>query len=180
MNTPVVVPQPAFPKAELPQPSFPQLIIHRPHLQSNVNRSMHRALTLIAWALYMYLWLPLVTLALWWISTHLGYQELIETPGVIDAALFLVPIKAAIVAAVLLIGWAEYNRWRFQGHERRHPQPNVTPADSAGVLGATADVSNALLGSRSAIVSVDQNAVPIGVRVLAQLNAEATTTDVPR
>ncbi|MEO5595563.1 MAG: poly-beta-1,6-N-acetyl-D-glucosamine biosynthesis protein PgaD [Lysobacteraceae bacterium] len=172
--------QPALPQSAFPLPEFPQLVIHRPHLQSNAKRSLHRVLTLVAWTLYMYLWLPIATLALWWISTHLGYQELVETPDVIDIALFLVPIKAALIAAVLLIGWAEYNRLRFQGHERRHAQPNVTPTDTAGVLGATADLSNALLCSSSAIVSVDQNAVPIGVRVLTRLHAGAAMTDISR
>lgn len=145
---------------------FPEVIINRPELQSPVQRTLNRVLTLIAWAAYMYLWLPLLTLLFWWIGVSLGMHELQRTYLFIDADLFLILFKAAAIAAALLIGWAEYNRWRFQGHEdQRMPQINVTHSATAARLNTREEVAEALRHCRNGVVFFDNHAVAIGVRV---------------
>lgn len=140
------------------------LFIHRPALQRTHGRVTFHLLTLVAWAGYLYLWLPLATLALWWGAGRLGVHELSLYPEFVDFDLFLVVAKALLVALVLLIGWAEYNRHRFQGVDRRQPQPDQDPRATADAMGVGHALVDQLQASRRAIVVMDDNAVPVALR----------------
>jgi len=103
------------------------LIIEKPELQSNVLRYGWSSVTFIFWILYIYLWLPLITLVAWWIGAKLfnlqivqlkGYTGLIDKLGLFLAIIFLL--------SVTLIGWAEIERLRFKDKPRRTENQAVT------------------------------------------------------
>lgn len=137
-------------------------LIERPERQSKGRRNAFGLLTAIAWAIYAYLWLPLVTLLAWWLGVKTAYVELYLREQRIDTFLILVVPLIIVVVAVLLLGWAEYNRHRFQSkHDRREPMPEVTHAEIAVGMGAPHALADALQQARSVSVAMDENAVPV-------------------
>lgn len=141
-----------------------QLYIHRPTLQEHPTRLLFRAATLVAWGAYLYLWLPLATLALWWAASRLGLRELAHTPEHIDFDLFRVVAEAFAVALLLMIGWAEYNRLRFQGVERRKPHPPMDPLETADAMHASRGLALELQDARRVVIQLDADAVPRGLQ----------------
>ena len=147
-----------------PVQPFDNLFIHRPALQSGAGRQLYRVLTLLAWAVYLYLWLPIATLVLWWLGTRLGMRELGSYPESMDVELFWLLLKALGIALLLMVGWAEYNRIRFQGQDRRKRQPPVSPLSTAEVLGVDPMVAMHLQRARRTIVATNAKAIPIALR----------------
>lgn len=143
---------------------FDALFIHHPQLQSNAGRNAYRLLTLLAWSAYLYLWLPIATLAMWWLGTRLGFSELQTYPGFIDVDLFLLLLKALGIASLLLLTWAEYNRIRFQGQDRRTHLLATTPESTAEAMGVDLRLAGNLQLARQITVITDPQAVPIALR----------------
>lgn len=146
---------------------MPQLIIDRPELQAPVGRTVSRLLTLLAWTIYLYLWLPLITLAAWWVAVRIGIREVgaLPAPYFVDAETLWLLGKLALLAVVLLIGWAEYNRVRFQGRERRGALRQVSLDESAQALGSTPEIAAAVRRARRATVVLDDNAAVVDLRL---------------
>jgi len=120
-----------------------QIIIDKPRLRSAGTRTRDTVLTFLMWAVYFYLWLPLISLAGWLFGFRLFYDEMIVLGGyqtltqVIGWYLLTIGL---IVSSVVL--WSYSNRQRFRGRERRrHSAPvsvetttaffNITEADLA-------------------------------------------------
>ena len=91
-----------------------QVLIYSPQNQSNVQRGLYGTITLVAWAVYFYLILPLVTLLLWWLGLRGSYVQLWLPEAGFDRTLALTLPLLAVACALLLIGWAEINRLRFE------------------------------------------------------------------
>jgi biofilm PGA synthesis protein PgaD len=113
------------------------LIIERPDLQSPSQRVVSTALTLFFWAIWVYLWLPLIGLLGWVFGVDRFYTEMIRLEGyrgVIDLVAFFGLVVTGIVG--VLFAWALYNLARFRGRERRRAAAPLTLADfgmAAGV-----------------------------------------------
>jgi biofilm PGA synthesis protein PgaD len=108
------------------------LIIERPELQSSVQRYGWSSLTFIFWGVYVYLWLPLLTLLAWWVGAQLFDYHMIQLQGyagLIDK-LTLYSLIIFIISAIL-IGWAELNRMRFKNQLRRMDVADVTIGEVA-------------------------------------------------
>jgi biofilm PGA synthesis protein PgaD len=108
------------------------LIIERPELQSSVQRYGWSSVTFVFWVLYVYLWLPLLTLAAWWIGAKLFDYHMIQLQGyagLIDKLSLYSSI--IVIISVILIGWAEINRMRFKGQLRRMDVLDVTVGEVA-------------------------------------------------
>lgn len=96
------------------------LIIDRPDLQAWEQKALFGALTAAFWVLWVFLWLPLVTLLGW---LFFGYQfqfHIIELDGY-RGFLNLLSVYALVILAMggALILWAKYNHLRFRGMDRR-------------------------------------------------------------
>ncbi|MCC6610124.1 MAG: poly-beta-1,6-N-acetyl-D-glucosamine biosynthesis protein PgaD [Burkholderiales bacterium] len=101
------------------------LIIERPDLQAESQRWLYLFLTLAFWLFYLYLWLPLVTLAGWAFGLWRGYDVFFLHEGYRHLITILLWYAAGIgLFSAALIGWAVYNWIRFRGEQRRrHPRP---------------------------------------------------------
>lgn len=103
------------------------LIIEKPELQPAVHRYGWGLVTFAFWTLYVYLWIPLITLLAWWIGVYLFNIHMVELQGYDGLsnklALYLFVILSL---SALLIGWANIERLRFQGVNRRQGRPEVT------------------------------------------------------
>jgi biofilm PGA synthesis protein PgaD len=135
-------------------------IIHHPERQGRRRRTVFTVLTATAWALYFYLWLPLITLLAWVLGVRSSYGELYLKQHAVDPFLLLALPVIALVCAIVLLAWAEYNRARFGGEERRKA---VDPVDADAValaLGADAATAASLRGGRSMTLALDEHARP--------------------
>ena len=111
-------------------------LIERPDLQSRSQRTLYGALTLVFWALWLYLWVPLLALLAWSLGVQQAYKYMVVLGGYRDV-LNLLGFYALVI---LLLGgglvlWAVYNIIRFRGVERRTAAPPVTPAESGREFG---------------------------------------------
>ncbi|SDD84192.1 poly-beta-1,6-N-acetyl-D-glucosamine biosynthesis protein PgaD [Aquimonas voraii] len=116
------------------KPSGPLIVV--PEKVSWRQRTLSHLLTSAAWAAYFWLIAPLLTTLAWALGLRYAWLELTAPlltgdgmPGL------LLPILGGGGVAVLLL-WAEFNRWRFTGVERRKTTPPVSDAVVAAALGA--------------------------------------------
>lgn len=127
------------------------------------TRTMHGVLTLLAWALYAYLWLPLLTVVAWVLGVRTAYVELYVRNNHFDQTIFLVILVLAVVATALLVGWAEWNRHKFGGPDRRATPRDVEADDVAKSLYAPDGVSSQLAGAKSMRLAMGEDARLVGV-----------------
>lgn len=160
-------PGPGVAMTALRRPRRPKKVDSRLIVVKGAQPPLYRVawtfVTLVAWLSYVHLWLPLATALMWWLGLRDAYEELYRQGSRIDTFVVLaLPVTAVLVACVL-IGWAEYNRLRFTGNERRARLPDVPMDDIAIALGAAPGVPAALARTRIAILDMDDAARPVAV-----------------
>lgn len=103
------------------------LIIDKPHLQSHYVRYGWGMVTFMFWTVYMYLWMPLITLFAWWIGVKLFNKHFVELQGA-SGLLEKLNLYAFIILLIsaTLIMWAYVEQMRFKGKHRRHARTAVT------------------------------------------------------
>jgi biofilm PGA synthesis protein PgaD len=137
------------PRTDSPRP----LIIERPDLQSRPQRMVSAALTTVFWALWLYLWMPVVALLGWAFGFSRFYDEMVRREGYKPLAELLGWYGLSIgLLAGSLVCWALYNLLRFRGRERRTARPLVRVAQVAE--GAGVDADTLLLWQRARVLSV--------------------------
>lgn len=101
-------------------------IIYRPDLQPRGKRALFSGITLAAWLLWFYLFVPLLSAAAWWFGIETFSTYMLNPAG--RGYLITLTGYAAIIALTFLIifGWSRYNQVRFSGPDRRHSLPPVT------------------------------------------------------
>lgn len=135
-------------------------IINLPKRQGRGRRTFFQMLTAMAWVAYLYLWLPLVTLVAWAFGMRTAYGEMYQKQDAVEPFLLLALPMIALACAVVLLGWAEYNRARFAGEDRRRPMAPIGEADVALALGADVATAELLRGSRIVALTLDEKARP--------------------
>ncbi|GAB1595558.1 poly-beta-1,6-N-acetyl-D-glucosamine biosynthesis protein PgaD [Lysobacter claricitrinus] len=126
-------------------------------------RGVHSVLTLAAWVLYAYLWLPLITVVAWVLGVRTSYVEIYLRNNQVDETIFLVILVLAVIATALLVGWAEYNRRRFSGPDRRSNPGNVELPAVAESLGAPMDLSTRVSHAKSMTLAMGEDARLSGI-----------------
>jgi len=103
-----------------PRTAPPELIIEDPKLQSTGQKVLYGMLTLVFWMIWIYLWLPLITVAAWAFGVHRFVDFLLIEEGIraLNRVIEFYVVVVAVMGGSLLI-WANYNRLRFTGRERR-------------------------------------------------------------
>lgn len=149
-------------------------VIYLPHRQHRAKRTFYGVMTLVAWVVYAYLWLPLATLVLWVAGVRLSYIELYLRDQRLDTALLVTLPLLLLACAILLIGWAEYNRLRFRGRERRLAQVDVDNVEVAQALSAPPALGAAFLDAQRAVLAMDPGGRPLAIRVERALAAGST------
>lgn len=110
-------------------------IIDIPSLQSLKQRFGYSVLTFLFWVLWIYLWLPLVSLFAWWVGVDLFYQEMIVKGGSQAVVQMVVWFSLVVLlSGVTFLGWAAYNLFRFRNKNRRKAIEAVKMADMAKVF----------------------------------------------
>lgn len=129
-----------------------QFIIDRPERQSPLQRTLFAVITMVAWTLWISLWLPLLTLIAW----LLGLQDVYLKLGLIhplhavgDLSMVFV---VALVCALSIGSWSQYNRMRFTGKQRRRGNRHLDVAEMAPVLDASVETGRQLRAGRRLVV----------------------------
>jgi biofilm PGA synthesis protein PgaD len=110
-------------------------IIEKPQWQTASQRALFRSVTVLLWALWFYLWLPVLALIGWLLGIKIGYRELVMKHGYAEFVDQL-PLYACIVLCLGggLLLWAYYNYFRFHGVERRKERTCVTLEETSARL----------------------------------------------
>ena len=117
-------------------PALKSPIILRPDLQSPQQGVVYGVLTLVFWAFWLYLWLPLLALIAWSLGVQQAYKYMVVLGGYRD----LLHLLATYGLIILLLGgalvtWAIYNIVRFRGIENRSANLDITHAEIARAFG---------------------------------------------
>ena len=119
--------------AHHPSNRFDSRMIRKPHRQPRFQRTAWGFVTLAFWGFYFYLWAPLVTLLSWLIGGQPGGSCTNDRAS--STRTCWSRCHCCCCASVLLITWAEYNRARFRGRERRQPRPLASLNEVAPIWG---------------------------------------------
>lgn len=139
-------------------------LIRKPYAQAPLKRVVWGFITAGFWGLYIYMWLPLVTLLLWLMGVRTAFFEIYARTHHVDSFLvFAIPVIATTCAFVL-ITWAEYNRFRFSSLDRRTPQQDVTSVEVAEKLGATAELAEMLGQAKVTTLHMSERAEPESIQ----------------
>ena len=131
---------------------------------SRSHRVFWGGVTGVFWLLYLYLWLPLITLVMWLLGVNNALVELYIPEGRVDAYLLVtLPLIALVCAAVLTV-WAEYNLQRFKGMERRVGSEQIGIEMIAHTLGASGEVAAAMRDGKRMTLTMSDEATPVAVR----------------
>src|SRR5271168_4515967 len=97
-----------------------ELIIDRPDLQTARQRVLFGSMTVFFWAIWIYLWLPILALIGWTLGFRIAYEQMVVLNGY-TGLLHLLKYYLAVIfcLAATLLCWAYYNFWRFRGVNRR-------------------------------------------------------------
>jgi len=114
------------------------LIIDRPGLQTGRQRLLFGSMTVLFWALWIYLWLPVLALFGWVLGLKIAYYEMILKNGY-TGLLHLLGLYLTIIICLggSLLIWAYYNLLRFRGVERRKLVPVASGAVASERYGIT-------------------------------------------
>lgn len=152
MTTPISPPStlPA-PRTATP-PDRSRLIIDQPRLQGRTQRVMSGAVTAVAWFIWAYLWLPLVTLVAWYFGVRSFVREVIipDSSTVIwTGVTYLVII---FLLGVVLLTWSRYNLRRFGGSDRRSATAPLTADEVTAWFGISHETLATLHGGGTLLV----------------------------
>ncbi|CAN5803427.1 hypothetical protein BH23GEM11_BH23GEM11_18690 [soil metagenome] len=169
------IPAPALPPLEPPvlQPPSPDrpelpdrrgLIIERPDLQRRGERVVYGTVTAVAWVLWAYLWLPLVTLVAWYFGVRTFIREV-----VIPDRITLLATGATYLLVIVLLGgglllWSRYNLRRFGGEDRRAASAPLDGAQIGAWFGIPASTLEFMQGEESVVVEHGEAGQVEGVR----------------
>jgi biofilm PGA synthesis protein PgaD len=107
------------------------------------NKNMGYSLQIVGWFVFMWLFMPTLTMLFWWFEGQTIYQQLV-TEAQPDSQLSLMNIIVMILSFIsVLFLWATYNWVRFSGKERRKtPLAIAVPQLASSFKVNTADIIN--------------------------------------
>lgn len=110
--------------------------IDAPELLSGSERARDTIVTAAMWLVYLYLWVPFLSLCAWLLGFQLAYDVMIVSGGAKDLGGVLV-IYGVIVAVIFLsvTAWSLTNRYRFGHLARRRGLPPVSDEEMASYFG---------------------------------------------
>jgi biofilm PGA synthesis protein PgaD len=130
------------------------ILIRRPDRQRPAQRALFALLTLLAWGVWLSLWLPLITLAAWMAGLRLGYLELVRRQhgvgGWREVALLL---AIALACGAIAAAWAGYNFLRFRRARRRRQGRRATREEMALALGVDAATAQRMASARRIVLA---------------------------
>lgn len=117
-----------------------KFIIEQPYLQSSQQWMLYTALTSVLWIIWIYLWLPLVSLIAWGLGIRLFAIEMMRPENLDYLRELLLYGQILLLVFILVMAWSSYNLMRFRGVDRRRPPLPVTESQEAEYFGVPSGV----------------------------------------
>lgn len=134
------------------------LIIEKPELQSQAHRYGWSSVTFFFWVLYIYLWLPFITLVAWFVGAKLFHLQMVELHGYAGVVEKLGLYSMIVIAmSITLIGWAKIERFRFKDSIRRNDNTTVSVGEVAKIFNLQEVQLDQIRQQRSVIVHFSES-----------------------
>lgn len=138
-----------------PRPLRHPEIVYRPELQSVGQRTLYSVLTLVAWTIWLYLFVPLISLLAWWFGIDAFSRYLLEPADRSDLLTLLTYSGVVVLSAMVIVAWSFYNLKRYGGLDRRKPIPPVSDEDLRARHGMDAATLATLREERRLLLHLD-------------------------
>ena len=110
-------------------------IINNAKLKSFLRNVSEWSFTTLVWALWLYLFLPLLNIILWLLGIHVFYVEVIEEAGYLQLLnLFYKMGWSILIVFAVLRFWGYYNYRRFGKKDRRKFVSSTTAKQLSGLF----------------------------------------------
>jgi biofilm PGA synthesis protein PgaD len=150
-------------------------IISQPERQTWKQRLTSDTLTGIAWAIWLYLWLPALSAILWILGIRLTYIHIVRAAD--KGSLLAIFVIAALCNVIVTI-WSKYNYTRFVGKMRRCGAETVSHEVVAKSFGQThPETLLLILQERCLTIHFDDAGVPIRFDAVETEDSEMTLTE---
>jgi biofilm PGA synthesis protein PgaD len=146
----------------------------------DVTHSVFGTMTAAAWTLYAYLWLPAITLVAWVLGLRTAWVQNVLQRASVDRSDMWLMLALVVLLGCALVLWAEQQRRRFSGVERRLRADDVVPEQVATSLGVPVHVLADLQGSQVLTVHHDEAGRPVRVEHVAAVPGTAARVPSPR
>lgn len=140
------------------------VLIDRAH-HSPLRRGFFALVTAGAWSAFVWLIFPAITALLWLVGVSVAYESAIAGIQAVQPALLLGILLSAVFAGTVLVAWAEIQRHRFSGVERRRRTEDVDVAAVGTALGATPEVAAVLQVGRVVLIHMRDDGTPLRAAV---------------
>lgn len=127
-------------------------IINRPHRQQPLQRGLFAIVTIVAWTLWISLWLPVITFFAWLFGLGDAYKQLGLMHPLHAANDLSMVLSIAVVCALLMGSWSQYNRLRFAGKQRRRGNRPLDIEEMAPALSASVETARQLRKSQRSTI----------------------------
>lgn len=108
------------------------LVIERPELQNGVQRWSYRGLTVMFWVLWLYLFMPLLSVLAWAAGMMVVYEVMVQNLALSELWHLLKVYGTGIgFLLVVYLGYAFSGFLRFRNVERRKLAPAIAPEQLA-------------------------------------------------
>jgi biofilm PGA synthesis protein PgaD len=152
------------------------LIISHPERQSGTQHALFSTLTVSIWALWIYLWLPLITGILWIVGIRWAYIQVFK--GARGVSLWVIVwILGAVIVAVSY--WSIYNSVRYEGRMQRRHAKAVSKTMIGQKFGVTGDALYTLMHERRLNLYFNDQEELMHVDALASATAQAFPATKP-
>jgi biofilm PGA synthesis protein PgaD len=140
------------------------ICIQAPELLTARERARDTVVTAAMWGLYLYLWVPLISLFAWVLGFELAYDIMIRAGGGQDLGSILV-VYAVIIGVIFVVvtAWSLINRVRYRRQNRRHLGRAVSDAAIAGVFGVDPATLPTLRQARRVRLDFDSAGKPVAI-----------------
>lgn len=129
-----------------------ELIIEHPERQRPLQRATFAIITMVAWTLWISLWMPVLTLIAWLLGMQNAYKQLGLVHPLHAVGDLRLIVMVAAVSALSIGTWSQYNRIRFSGKQKRRANRPVDVVDMAPVLAASIDTARYLRAGRRSVI----------------------------
>jgi biofilm PGA synthesis protein PgaD len=138
--------------------------IQAPELLTARERARDTVVTAAMWGLYLYLWVPLISLFAWVLGFELAYDIMMRAGGARDLGAILV-VYAVIIGVIFVVvtAWSLINRVRYRRQNRRQLGRSVSDAAIAGFFGVDPETLPALRQARRVRLDFDSAGKPVAI-----------------
>jgi len=132
-----------------------------PEEMSAREKARDTLITAILWAVYLYLWVPLVSLLAWALGFEFAYEVMVRAGGARD--LLPILLEYAVVVSIIFSAftiWSVSNRLRYKDLERRTRRVAVSDAALATYFRIPQSQIAAMRSRQVIHISIDEEGRP--------------------